>query len=55
MPAQMCVLGCKIPVRPQIFPDFPRIDDNVGCVLKNTLLRRVIQLGVDLDLDLYPS
>ena len=31
------------------------IDDNMGCVLKNTLLRRVMQLGVDLDLDLYPS
>ena len=31
------------------------IDDNMGFVLKNTLLRRVMQLGVDLDLDLYPS
>src|SRR5438093_9158614 len=31
------------------------IDDNTGCVLKNTLLMRVMQLGVDLDLDLYPS
>jgi hypothetical protein len=31
------------------------IDDNLGFVLKNTLLTRVMQLGVDLDLDLYPS
>jgi len=31
------------------------IDDNVGFVLKHTLLRRVMQLGVDLDLDLYPA
>ena len=31
------------------------IDDNMGLVLKNPLLRRVMQLGVDLDLDLYPS
>jgi hypothetical protein len=31
------------------------IDDNMGFVLKNALLRRVMQLGVDLDLDLYPS
>src|SRR5262245_57883672 len=31
------------------------IDDNLGCVLKHALLRRVLQLGVDLDLDLYPS
>ena len=31
------------------------IDDNMGCVLKNTLLRHVMQLGVDLDLDLYPA
>jgi hypothetical protein len=31
------------------------VDDNIGLVLKHTLLRRVIQLGVDLDLDLYPS
>jgi hypothetical protein len=31
------------------------INDNMGFVLKNTLLRRVMQLGVDLDLDLYPS
>ena len=31
------------------------IDDNMGLGLKHTLLRRVIQLGVDLDLDLYPS
>jgi hypothetical protein len=31
------------------------IDDNVGFVLKYTLLRRVMQLGVDLDLDLYPA
>ena len=31
------------------------IDDNMGLVLKHTLLRRVMQLGVDLDLDLYPS
>jgi hypothetical protein len=30
-------------------------DDNLGFVLKNTLLTRVMQLGVDLDLDLYPS
>ena len=30
------------------------IGDNMGCVLKNTLLRRVMQLGVDLDLDFYP-
>jgi hypothetical protein len=31
------------------------IDDNLGFVLKNPLLRRIMQLGVDLDLDLYPS
>lgn len=31
------------------------IDDNIGFVLKNTLLRRIMQLGVDLDLDLYPA
>ena len=31
------------------------IDDNTGFVLKNALLRRVMQLGVDLDLDIYPS
>jgi hypothetical protein len=31
------------------------IDDTIGLVLKNTLLRRVTQLGVDLDLDLYPA
>src|SRR5262249_5403082 len=31
------------------------IDDNMEYVLKHTLLRRVMQLGVDLDLDLYPS
>jgi hypothetical protein len=31
------------------------IDDNMGLVLQNTLLRRVMQLGIDLDLDLYPS
>ena len=31
------------------------IDDNLGCVLKYALLRRVMRLGVDLDLDLYPS
>jgi len=31
------------------------IDDNVGFVLKNPLLRRVMQLGIDLDLDLYPA
>ncbi len=31
------------------------IDDNLGCVLKHALLRRVMQLGVDLDLDLYPA
>ena len=31
------------------------IDDNMGFVLKNTLLRRIMQLGVDLDFDLYPS
>jgi len=31
------------------------IDDNMGFVLKNTLLRRIMQLGVDLDLDLYPA
>jgi Domain of unknown function (DUF4279) len=31
------------------------INDNTGFVLKNTLLSRVLQLGIDLDLDLYPS
>lgn len=43
--------GYKIDICVGIFD----IDDNVGFVLKNTLLRRVMQLGVDLDLDLYPS
>jgi hypothetical protein len=38
-----------------IFVGIFGIDDNMGCVLKNTLLRRIMQLGVDLDLDLYPS
>lgn len=37
-----------------IFVGIFGIDDNMGFVLKNTLLTRVIQLGVDLDLDLYP-
>ena len=43
--------GYKIDICVGIFG----IDDNTGFVLKNTLLRRVMQLGVDLDLDLYPS
>ena len=43
--------GYKIDICVGIFG----IDDNMGFVLKNTLLRRVMQLGVDLDLDLYPS
>ena len=43
--------GYKIDIYVGIFG----IDDNMGFVLKNTLLRRVMQLGVDLDLDLYPS
>jgi len=43
--------GYKIDICVGIFG----IDDNGGFALKNTLLRRVIQLGVDLDLDLYPS
>jgi hypothetical protein len=43
--------GYKIDIYVGIFG----IDDNVGFVLQNTLLRRVMQLGVDLDLDLYPS
>jgi hypothetical protein len=30
------------------------IGDPTGLVLKNALLTRVMQLGVDLDLDLYP-
>ena len=38
-----------------IFVGIFDIDDNTGVVLKNSLLRRVMQLGVDLDLDLYPS
>ena len=38
-----------------IFVGIFGIDDNMGLVLKNTLLRRVMQLGVDLDLDFYPS
>ena len=38
-----------------IFVGIFGIDDNMGCVLKNTLLRRVMQLGVDLDLDLYAA
>ena len=43
--------GYKIDIYVGIFG----IDDNMEFVLKNTLLRRVMQLGVDLDLDLYPS
>ena len=43
--------GYKIDICVGIFG----IDDNMGFVLKNTLLRRVVQLGVDLDLDLYPA
>jgi hypothetical protein len=43
--------GYKIDIFVGIFG----IDDNLGFVLQNTLLRRVMQLGVDLDLDLYPS
>jgi hypothetical protein len=43
--------GYKIDISVGIFS----IDDNMGFVLKNTLLRRVMQLGVDLDFDLYPS
>ncbi|MBM3222292.1 MAG: DUF4279 domain-containing protein [Candidatus Tectomicrobia bacterium] len=30
-------------------------DDNMGWVLKHTLLQHLVQLGVDLDLDLYPA
>jgi hypothetical protein len=41
--------GCKIDIFVGIFG----IDDNMGCVLKNTLLRRVVQFGVKLHLDLY--
>ncbi len=43
--------GYKIDIFVGIFG----VDDNMGLVLKHTLLRRVIQLGVDLDLDIYPS
>ena len=43
--------GYKIDICVGIFG----IDDNMRFVLKNTLLRRVMQLGVDLDLDLYLS
>jgi hypothetical protein len=31
------------------------INDDIGCVLNNPLLRRIVQLGVGLNLDLYPS
>ena len=31
------------------------LNDNMGFVLKHTLLRHVMQLGVNLDLDLYPA
>jgi hypothetical protein len=41
--------------RIDIFVGIFGIDDNMGLVLNNALLRRVMQLGVDLDLDLYPS
>ena len=41
--------------RLDIFVGIFGIDDNMGLVLKNTLLRRVMQLEVDLDLDLYPA
>ena len=41
--------------RLDIFVGIFGIDDNMGFALKNTLLRRVIQLEVDLDLDLYPA
>lgn len=43
--------GYKIDIFVGIFG----VDDNMGLALKHTLLRRVIQLGVDLDLDIYPS
>jgi len=43
--------GYKIDIFVGIFG----VDDNMGLVLKHTLLRRVIQLGGDLDLDIYPS
>ena len=43
--------GYKIDIFVGIFG----IDDNLGLVLNNALLRRVMQLGVDLELDLYPS
>lgn len=43
--------GYKIDIFVGIFG----IDDNLGLVLKNALLSRVMQLGVDLDLDIYPS
>src|SRR5262249_49926541 len=43
--------GYKIDICVGIFG----IDDNMGFVLKSTLLRRVMQLGVVLDFDLYPS
>ena len=43
--------GYKIDIYVGIFG----IDDNMGFVLKNTLLMRAMQLGVDLDLDIYPS
>ena len=43
--------GYKIDIFVGIFG----IDDNIGLALKNSLLRRVMHLGVDLDLDLYPS
>lgn len=41
--------------RVDIFVGIFGIDDNMGLVLKNPLLRRVMQLGVDLELDLYPA
>ena len=41
--------------RLDIFVGIFGIDDNMGLALKNTLLRRVMQLEVDLDLDLYPA
>jgi hypothetical protein len=43
--------GYKIDICVGIFG----IDDNLGFVLTHTLLRRVIQLGVNLDLDLYSA
>ena len=41
--------------RMDIFVGIFGIDDNMGIMLQNTLLTRAMQLGVDLNLDLYPA